>query len=417
MKPRTKPALLVVTAFAFSACGGTPSDTHAAIAPKPSATSAPGAPTSLASVASTAGPAPADSVANAPAETAAAVSSSTAPRVRGMPDPKVEIDPLEARPASVCSIVGTNLPFDDGCDSKAIALSSDSGLAHPMVVVLPRNISTTFALAKGTTVSSVTIAADGFTISGFTDAASISFHLAREVSAFKGGMKLLADDPVSVARVGDKRVFVRVSDAIVDLDAVDVETSCDTLLFDGFSGPPALPKMPAGDGLPTGRTLHLKSAPATVPFLALEIRDPSSIPFLMAELATQGNDTHVAFASEKARFDAWIDKSEITHGDIGMGIGRGVGHCGARPGFPAIPSTIRADTDVLVAAEPGQRGPAGVRLAKGASVIAHEAHGGWAEIAPLQPGIAPAKGLHFFVPWSAIVDPPKVSPREGLELD
>ena len=50
--------------------------------------------------------------------------------------------------------------------------------------------------------------------------------------------------------------------------------------------------------------------------------------------------------------------------------------------------------------------------------IAHEAHGAWAEISVEPRIVAPAPGLHFFVPWGALRDPvpPPPIPR-GREID
>jgi hypothetical protein len=333
-----------------------------------------------------------------------------------MPDPEVDLALLEARPPADCTISGADVPFDDGCGPKTITLTSDSALGSPLVVFSPRGVSVQFAFAKGRNVASVTLSLDGFIATGFADVAHVPFHLARQATAFDGHVRLFEDDEVNVSRVDGKKVFVRAHDDVVDIEDVEAETTCDAVRFDGFDGPPKLPAIRSGDGIPDGAAIHLKPLPGTAPFFTVKIADPSSIPFLMTELEHRGGETHVQFLTRRALFEGWVDAGEIVHGDIGMGFGSGRGRC-TPPKAPPTRSafTVRSDTDVLVASEPGKRGPSGVRLAKGTSVLATEAHGGWAEISLQPAAIVPAPGLHFFVPWSKLEDPVRALILERLE--
>jgi hypothetical protein len=330
-----------------------------------------------------------------------------------MPDVHVELDPPAVRPKALCSIHGTDKPFDNGCSSR-MTVASDARASKPMVVFSPHGVDVTFDVSKDTAVPAITVIAGGMKVEGFTDAGTMPFRLAKEATALGGHAHLLAGDPVTISRVDEKSVFVRAHDDSFNIEDLEAVTTCEAVRFDGFRGFPTVPPAPSGNlGAARGNAVHLKGGPGEASLFTVRIASSSS-PFLMTEIGKKGTDAHVSFSTSKARFDAWIDQSEIDFGDLGGGFGTGTGTCkpGTQPprdaGFQVID-----DTDVLVADQPDKRGPAGVHLSKGMFVVAHEAHGGWAEISIEPPVIAPAPGLHFFVPWGSLRDPVPLPPRDG----
>jgi hypothetical protein len=321
-----------------------------------------------------------------------------------MPEVHVELDPPAARPKAVCSIHGTDRPFDTTCGS-TLTIASEARAVTPMVLYEPHGVDVTFDIAKESGPAAIRVVAGGVTVSGFSDISALSFHLSQEATAFKGHVHLLAGDPVTVGRATEKGVIVRTQGDRFDVEDIDAEASCNALLFDGFHGSPTVPSPVKGTSMLTKESfLRLKGDAGEAPFFVLRIpRDRP--PLAVTQIGSKGTDAHISFATQKARFDAWVSQDEIDYPSHGFGVGSGTIGCGRSQKTPLEADfQVIDDTDVLVASAPGKRGPSGVRLSKGIFVVAHEAHGGWAEISIEPPVISPAAGLHFFVPWGALRD-------------
>ncbi len=340
----------------------------------------------------------------------AAVATKPNPHGAGPPittDVSIAIDAMPAPAAPSCTIHGTGRPFTNGCHTADLPIAADDAGKIPVAMVDDADVDVRFGFSPGEKNVWATISARGLEVSGYSPVADLAFRLRFDAPAFGGHIVLKADSEVHVAGVGAHDVFVKTSDDLVDISDVVATSPCTGLGFDPYqadasSSTDAPDRV---DALATGPNLHLQGLPGGPTFFTLQPLGGAQLGLSLRVLERVKDARRVTFTTDHARFDAWVNASEINEepfGGIGIG-GTGSGLCGGSTDAFAAPTyVVRRDLDVLVGATPAMHGPRGVKLAKGAVVGIDSIVDGWAEIYVPGAPIGPPKDMFFFVPFAAL---------------
>ena len=315
----------------------------------------------------------------------------------------IERSPVEPPADPVCTVRGTGRPFDPGCYAPVTIAARADG-KEPIAVINAAHTRVTFDFIDESNTAWATIEGGGVRAQGYWPLAGETFRLRTEATALGGHAHLLTDTPVRIRWVSRVGLAVTTDDASASLDELDTRANCSAIVFDPFQGEPRSLPAPRGKlAIPRGESLAIRTEPDTGIAWTLKPLPKEHLFVNLQILAERGESTRVAFHTEHARFDVWVDTASIAKSAspfVEPSVGRG--GCGSSGESRRRTHKLRRTVDALVAALPTSNGSANIQFTKGAIVHSGLTVGDWTAVTPAESSIAPAGNLSFWVPEDAI---------------
>jgi hypothetical protein len=319
------------------------------------------------------------------------------------PAEAMAMDPIEAEsntiqelpwahpPAGVsCVVRGSTAPFPPPCEGLQIAVSSSSG--EPLASFTASNLDVVWGVRAPGSAPWIHARSGAFTLTGFTRLDDVKFRVPRATPLVDGHVWILPDAPVAIVGATDEGALrVHVVDDVAGLERLVGEIPCDAVAFDPAPPPEPFavaPPTPAPDDAefvyPRDDRLTLRATPGGHPLGRLAGSDEATVTQELRVVDHQGHATRVRFETLYARFDVWVQDSEITSDPIGMrGFGSGIGCSGGRGvgrlGRLPPPRIVREASAIRVGRQPESAVPA-IRVAAGLSLQLGEVRGAFVEV-------------------------------------
>lgn len=369
--------------------------TVACVAPRPSRVSAP--------IAADRGEAQSERVV---APTVLASSPLGRPLASAPPDedapPRVELPP-----GVECAIHGTGAPFADGCHPHTLEVVSGRSAGRALARVRAQDVDLTWGFFETPGRAWLGARSNGVRVEGFVDTSEEDFGLRGEIVAVDAHVWFAADAPVRVVGSSRGRLRVAVADDLPGVSSIVAQTSCEAVHYETSprrvpsEALPVVASEPVRFATTTGATLPIRYTPGG-PVRAILGGAQGPLDLSVGVVESHFGYSRVTFETHHARFDVWVDDRQLSDEAFGVG-GLGAGACGGIGDYAAVRSSVvQEETAVSVGVRPGDDGPRGVTLEKGARVRVGARERGFVSVTPFGSAIEPPARASFWIPERAL---------------